>query len=418
MLLALLTAAIVVADGPLHEAEDRIIHYNEPNHLADPVACLRARLEGRKEKLRFEPARGYLASLLRALRIPVSSQTLVFSKTSLQSELVGPRTPRAVYFNDSVYVSWVPGGSTIDITSTDPEKGPVFYTLDQQAPVQPRFARGEQCFQCHLAPETLNVPGPLVRSMIVAPDGRPLSQVDDFITGDGSRLKDRWGGWYVTATQASFEHLGNSFANQPHPTGALPSLRGRIDTSRYLSPGSDIVALLVLTHQMKMQNLITRANYETRFALSQESSPAMINQRIARVAEPLLQYLLFRNETHLAGPVRGGSPFAGDFQKSGPWDSKHRSLRQLDLETRLMRYPCSYLIYSPAIDALPVQLKTYLWRRLFEILSGEDKSKPYAAMSADDRLAVLEILRDTKPEFAATLPPRPRTAPPHAVTPG
>jgi hypothetical protein len=381
------------------------------------VACLQSRLAGRNDTLRFQPTRGYLASLLRALQVPVSSQTLVFSKTSLQSELVGPKTPRAVYFNDSVYVSWVPGGSTIDITSSDPEKGPIFYTLDQQAPTKPRFARGEQCFQCHLAPETLNVPGPLVRSMIVAPDGRPLSQVDDFITGDGSRMKNRWGGWYVTAAEASFEHLGNSFANQPHLTGTLPNLQGRIDTARYLSPGSDIVALLVLTHQMKMQNLITRANYETRFALSQETEPAMIHQRIARVAEPLLQYLLFRNERPLAGPVRGTSHFANDFQKSGPFDSSHRSLRQLDLRTRLMRYPCSYLIYSPAFDSLPAELKTYLWRRLFEILSGQDKSQPYETMSAADRLAVLEILRDTKPEFSATLPPRPRTAPPHAVTP-
>jgi hypothetical protein len=59
------------------------------------------------------------------------------------------------------------------------------------------------------------------------------------------------------------------------------------------------------------------------------------------------------------------------------------------------------LIYSTAFDALPQEMKTYLWRRLQEILTGQDRSTTYATMTQQDRQAVLEILIETKPEFAA-----------------
>jgi hypothetical protein len=109
--------------------------------------------------------------------------------------------------------------------------------------------------------------------------------------------------------------------------------------------------------------------------------------------------MLFRNEAPLAGPVTGTSPFAAEFQKGGPRDAKRRSLRELDLKTRLVRYPCSYLIYSKSFDALPDVMKHYLWLRLEQVLNGQDRSPLYATMSLSDRQAVFEILVETKPEF-------------------
>src|SRR6185295_8248649 len=201
-----------------------------------------------------------------------------------------------------------------------------------------------------------------------------LATVEGFVNGHNAPFRERWGGWYVTGTHAGDFHLGNIFAADPkHPEQMDPhaganviDLRERFDTSRYVSPHSDLVALLVLEHQVRMQNLITRAHYETRLALDEQKTQAtpagVTQQRISRAGEMLLEYLLFRNEPVLKGTVKGTSGFAGQFERGGPRDSKGRSLRQLDLQTRLMRYPCSYLIYSTAFDALPREMKTYLWR--------------------------------------------------------
>jgi len=427
------TTTVLAADEPvLGEAEERIIRYEATDGLMDPVAILQRRLAAGDVKLRFDPKRGYLPALLEALRVPISSQGLVFSKTSSQGDHTSPQTPRALYFSDDVSIGWVPDGPLIDLTAVDPQRGPIFYTLAQATNQPPSFVRGADCMRCHISPKTLNVPGWVVQSVLTASNGMPVKTVDGFVNGHDSPLEERWAGWYVTGTHKGASHLGNALVADPdHPQrmetsagGNVTDLGDRFDTSRYLSPHSDIVALLVLEHQIRMQNLITAANYETRFAREEraacsvpafDSAPAYLEtpdavtapvsdwpqQRIARAAERLLEYLLYRNEAPLKGPVKGTSDFAAQFERSGPRDSKGRSLRQLDLQTRLARYPCSFLIYAPAFDALPEEMKTYLWRRLQQILTGQDQSATYATLTAQDRQAVLEILIETKPEFAA-----------------
>jgi hypothetical protein len=404
------------AEPILGEAEERIIRY-EANDMVDPVSLLQKQLDNGTIRLKFETNRGYLLSLLEALRIPVSSQGLVFSKTSTQREHISPQTPRAVYFSDEVSLAWVPGGEVIDVAAVDPTRGPIFYTLAQNPDGRPKFARGTDCMQCHLGSKTLAVPGLLVQSAYTTSSGKPLAAVDGFVNGHNSSLRERWGGWYVTGTHPNELHLGNTFvADAGHPeltdlqAGAnVTDLRSRFDTSHYLSPHSDLVALLVLEHQVRMQNLITRANYETRYALHEQRrrndgtnnlQPDWPQQRIALAGELLLEYMLFRNEASLKGPVKGTSDFAAHFERAGPFDSGGRSLRQLDLNTRLFRHSCSFLIYSPGFDALPCEMKMFLWRRLEQILNGQDTSVTYASMTAPDRRAVLQILNETKPEFA------------------
>ena len=395
------------------DPEERVIHYFAPGGLDDPVARLQQRLARGETTLRFEPRRGYLRSLLQELRVPVSSQGLVYSKTSSQAAQTSPRTPRAIYFTDDVYVGWVPDGPEIDLAAMDPKRGSIFYTLDQRREGPPTIVRRDDCLKCHLGPRTANVPGLLVRSILTAADGTPLSQIERFVSGHNSPLETRWGGWYVTGTHVGAQHLGNILVTDPvHPEHVNPAeganvtrLKDKFDTARYLSPHSDLVALMVLEHELRMQNLIIRANYETLLARDPQSggggTSGWPEQRIARAGETLLEYLLFRNEAPLKGPVKGSSKFAAEFQRGGPRARDGRSLRRLDLQTRMFRHPCSFLIYSRAFDGLPREMKNYLWRRLVEILSGEDQSETYAGMEPRDRRAVLEILRETKPEFAA-----------------
>ena len=402
------------------EPDDRLIDYHGKLGLDDPIARLQQRLASGQARLKFEPQRGYLDSVLKELDVPISSQVLVFSKTSSQSEQTSPKTPRAIYFSDEVYVAWVPDGSVIDLAAQDSKRGTIFYTLEQKPAHQQKFVRPESCIQCHVTPKTLNVPGLLVRSVHTAADGTPLSTVLGFVNGHNSSLEQRWGGWYVSGTHERALHLGNVFASASSPEGTdlsaganVTDLRGRFDSRRYLSPHSDLVALLVLEHEMRMHNLITRAHYETRHALAASKEPNELladweKERIAKAGELLLEYMLFRNEAALSGPVTGTSGFTAEFQEGVPRDSRGRSLRRLDLRKRLLRYPCSYLVYTPAFDALPQEMKSYLWRRLAEILTGEDRSVTYAGMDRGDRQAVLEILRDTKPEFRAWLGDKPR----------
>ena len=110
--------------------------------------------------------------------------------------------------------------------------------------------------------------------------------------------------------------------------------------------------------------------------------------------------MLFADEPPLPAPVKGTSGFAERFSAEGPKDAKGRSLRQLDLQTRLLRYPCSYMIYSDAFGALPAPMRAAVYARLADVLSGNDRDPRYARLSAADRRAVLDILRATKPDWS------------------
>jgi hypothetical protein len=273
---------------------------------------------------------------------------------------------------------------------------------------KPRLERAElECTQCHIAAGTRGVPGLLLRSVQANLTGTPVSGAKNFISDQESPLHERWGGWYVTSPLAA-----KTLANLAAPTDAtarsakLEALPQTFDPAAFLAPGSDPVALLVLGHQTQMHNLITLTNYRTRITLHDarlragEDIPADLRARFEKPAEQLLRYLLFANETRLpdldAAQVIGDSAYAREFAARGPFDSRGRSLRQFDLATRIFRYPCSYLIYSDAFDALPEPAKSYVYHRLLEVLSGEDQGPDFAALSAEDRRAILEILLQTK----------------------
>jgi hypothetical protein len=119
------------------------------------------------------------------------------------------------------------------------------------------------------------------------------------------------------------------------------------------------------------------------------------------VAEEVVDYMLFVDEAPLPNRVAGRSGFAERMSAGGPTDRRGRSLYQLDLTRRLMKYPCSYLIYSPAFDALPPLAKDPIYRRMWQVLSGDAREPRYASLSLTDRRAIVEILKDTKPNLPA-----------------
>ena len=234
-----------------------------------------------------------------------------------------------------------------------------------------------------------------------------------------SPIDKRWGGWYVTGTHGNQTHLGNlvvSNARQAEPVDNaagqnVTELTTKFKTTAYLSPHSDLVALMVLEHQIEAKNLLTRANFQTREALHAEAGLnkdlgeveghrwESTNTRIKNACEALVKYMLFCDEATLTAKMRGTTSFADEFSKRGPCDRQGRSLRDFDLERRLFKYPCSYLIYSRSFDELPSEAKHMVLQRLWEILSGTDHSREYSHLSDTDRTAILEILRDTKPGF-------------------
>jgi hypothetical protein len=176
----------------------------------------------------------------------------------------------------------------------------------------------------------------------------------------------------------------------------VKSLQGKFDTDAYLSPYSDVAALMVFDHQMYMTNLITRVGWEVRCALYDKIPDRALNTLLRDSATELVDYLLFIDEAPLPGPVHGTSGFAEKLAAEGPWASHGRSLRQLDLQRRLLRYPCSYMIYTQAFDSLPEQARNAIYQRMWQILSGAEKNNRYARLSPADRQAIVEILRDTK----------------------
>lgn len=400
LLAAALVASAVIAAGATGgrlraQARDGFVErFDHPaidyyaGSLNDPVANLERALTDGRTRLAYEPGAGYLASLLRALDISTDSQVVVFSQTSFQASRITPKNPRAIYFNDQVAVGYVRGGEVLEIAAEDARRGVVFYSLEQRPSAKPAFARRRECLRCHVSWDTLGVPGLVVLSTGPADSSGYAS---GGVVDQRSRIADRWGSWYVTGRMVPMHSMGV----------ALPTLEGQFDLSSYLAPSSDVVALTLLEHQTRMTNLLTDIGWEGRVGAD--------DRRLESIARELVDYMLFVNEAPLGGKIEGSSGFAQRFSAIGPRDRHGRSLREFDLQRRLMKYPCSYMIYTPTFDALPSNAKAAIYARMWQVLSGEDKTAKYARLSAADREAVVEILRETKKDL-------PQAFRAHAVT--
>jgi len=383
----------------------------------DGVAELETRMAAARPSTGGDKA--ILSQLLKELRIPLESQVLVFSKTSFQRQIINPARPRALYFSETSYVGWVPGG-LIELATIDPQLGPIFYSFDPQAKA-PGFVRDASCLTCHGGQFVRGIPGLFVRSLFTAESGEPLfrygSQVVDFRTP----FTNRWGGWYVTGKHGQSAHRGNTLAREENDKlvvdmsrGAnIADLSGRFQTRAYLRPDSDIVALLVLEHQTAMQNTLTRASLDCRRMLAYQKNlqvelkepvtEELVYDSVKHVFEAaalqLVDDLLFRGEAVLPAGVEGSAAFREAFGREAPRTDDGASLKDLDLAGRLFRNRCSYLIYSEAFRALPVELKRRVYARLVSALNPVAPDARYAYLPAEERARISKILRQTHPDF-------------------
>jgi hypothetical protein len=364
----------------------------------DRVNKLAQALAGGVTQLRRDTQTGYLRSLLDAIDVPLESQILVFSKTGAQRAITNPHNPRALFFDESVAIGYVPGAPMIELAAHDPQQGVIFYTLDQTidaaAPV-----RRTTCLTCHENRGTLDVPGMIARSHVVGDDGSPLAAGGSIDVDHRTPHPDRWGGWFVTLEGApppysQRGHEGNISFSESGTTSNevfVSWMNSSPESRGYPSRSSDIVCLMVFDHQMHAINLLTRLNWETRIASNRTAAKALVDD--------LVDYLLFVGEMPPAVPLTVRAGFAAHLSSNTPKDHRGRSLAQLDLDKHLFRYPCSYLVYSAAFDGLATDVKAAIYERMQTVLAGRDTNRKYESLSAADRIAVLEILRDTKLDF-------------------
>jgi|HigsolmetaAR205D_1030408.scaffolds.fasta_scaffold00561_6 hypothetical protein len=405
-----------------YDTDYPVIGYSRtPRHNA--VARLQERIDRGEVRLEYREPRGYLDSLLEHLDIDPSSQTLLYSKTSLQFLAINASTPRALYFNEDTYVGWIPGTDLLELMTMDAELGPVFYGLANEPGAEQKLVREtSRCLTCHDTYGMMGggVPRFLLLSATVDTSGALLPGGRSFELEPDTPMSERWAGWFVTGRHGSMEHLGNILippTREPVDLtrvrrGNIDSVDGLFDVKPYLRNTSDIVALLVFEHQVHVHNAITRFNYKARTFLAQEAAnrgqaevhwqdaSPRIRTGVQRMMDQIVETMFFVGVPEFTDEIQGTSGFDRWFESRGPTDPQGRSLRQLDLRTRLLKYPLSYMVYSAEFDALPHFAKTYIYGRFAEVLSGRDQSGKFAHLSAEDRRAIFEILTATKPEFA------------------
>ncbi len=267
------------------------------------------------------------------------------------------------------------------------------------------LSRQTDCLACHLSWDTRGVPGLMTTSMYPLPDD-PNAYANGFSTVQGSPLEQRWGGWWVTGDTGGAQHLGNipvmpaekNLGRPRNPKAPLASVEGFFDLKGYPTATSDVVALLVLAHETQVTNLIARAGWEARVADAEPSADATAQ---GPRGGPGARRRACSSSTRrrCRGRCAAPSAFAEWFAAQGPRDARGRSLRDLDLRTRLLRHPLSYLIYGDAFNALPASARTVVYARVSDVLSGRDNRKITQHLTAADRQAILQILRDTKADL-------------------
>jgi hypothetical protein len=371
----------------------------------DPVSRLQEQIRKGAVTLRSDQQHGYLRSVLKHLEVPLESQLLVFSKTARAPNLVSPRTPRAVFFNDTVSVAWIPEASELELTAVDPARGVNFYALPQpdsessgERPVV--FARRNRCLACHSGRSSLEVPGLLLRGFQTDRTGKMLYGFSR-ITHD-TTYDRRWGGWFVTASPPGLIHRGNLIGepeNERHKKdpgflSSLEHLNERVDLSGWPAQTSDFVAHLVLSHQAHGTNLLIRVGMEARL------------NRHSDAQDRLVRYLVFADEPELnissadAIALRK-TAYARWFQTRGTIDGSPGSLREFDLTRRLFRNRLSYLMNTPLFDGLPEATRNKLLTRIWHGLTKEQPEEAFRHLGAEERKRIVAIVRAQKRNLPA-----------------
>jgi len=389
---------------------------------ADAVSRLQIRLANRELELTGSE-REIVHTLLAELNVPVASQLLVFSRTSLQRNRISPRNPRALYYSDTCYVGWVPGG-LIEVTAIDPQLGPTFYSIDPRHPGRspgPTFERDPDCLRCHGGHFVRAIPGVFARSVFADSNGEPLFRQGSTLVDYRTPFEERWGGWYVTGQHGRTLHRGNTIASESDNTLHFPNANGAnvtdlspyFDVNRYLAPTSDIVSFLVFEHQIAVQNAITKASMEARRMLhyqaglqeafgettTAEPSYDSVKSVFASVTQNLVDALLTKDEAPLPHGIKGIPAFTAAYVEGALTSRNGNSLRDLSIRRRLYKFRCSPLIYSPMFQSMPRALKDQVYTALAEALSSPSREKRYDYLPEKERADIRNILQETLPEI-------------------
>ena len=394
----------------IYDKEYPLMGYGK-NMPTDPYSHLMKALAAKGEKIPYQAGHnGYLEGLLQALGIDPSSQMLVFSKSSLKQRFISPQTPRSMFFTDEVYVTYVPGSRSLEVAAMDPVQGAVFFDVSQDEKAEvPYKQETDRCLRCHDTYSMTGggVPRFLLSTVIAGADGNIVSHELSDITGQATPIQERWGGWYVTGMSGKQTHRGNFIVKDVSVLSKQPwqgeinqgSLDKFVDLAAYPRKTSDIVALLVLQHQVEVQNQLVRLNFESRKLLAANSKAG--DDELQALVKPLLTAMFMMDEAQLADAVQGSSGYQQWFEQRGPATADGKSLRQFDLRTRTFRYRLSFLIYSEAVTALADRVKQLLYGDITAVLAGDTALLDGKSLPAEERLAIRDILQATKPEVLA-----------------
>ena len=354
----------------------------------------------------------------------------MFSKTSLQRGRIRPEQPRALYFSESMYVGWVPGG-LIELAAIDPQLGPVFYSFAISRAADgspPTIQRDSDCLRCHGGTFVRDIPGVFARSVFPDANGEPLLRHGTLVVEDETPFAQRWGGWYVTGYRGTETHRGNARGTEREDQLVFEAEPARPDelstyfeTTNYLRPTSDVVALLVFEHQLTVQNALTRAGMMCRkmivyqhglqkaFKEPVTDEPAFdsVKSVFASAVQDVVDRLLFRNAAPLPSGVVGDRAFQEAFLRRAPRNPAGRSLKDFQLRDRIFEHRCSYMIHSESFHALPAILKVRVLDRLRDALKSRDPKDRYAYLPADEKERIFEIILATLPEAKARWSPLP-----------
>ncbi len=417
--IAAIAAASSTARAEFLFYEEEPIRYSD-TEAKDPVALIIDDYESGRLKFDDSSELAFLRAVLDKFGVPRESQVLVFSRTSFQNDRIRPERPRAIYFSDDIYIGWVQGGS-IELTAVDPDLGPTFYRMSTpfcRSP-EPEIVRDSQCLNCHGSSRTGGYPGMMVRSVFPDDIGNPIFGAGTSNTDHSSPLEERWGGWFVTGDKDGPRHQGNLFYEE-HGVGEVKTLKdfgaapktldGAFDTSKYLADTSDIVALMVMEHQITAHNAITKAHLDTRrwlyldarIAASSGRDGSEISESTAglldRGADDLLDVMLFKEEAPLVGwGVEGDETFQEAFAAGARGGEAGAELREFQLLSRLFKTRLSYMVHSPAFEALHPRMKAEFYTKLHAALTGG--SDAAAHLGERERGRILEIVRETKEDL-------------------
>jgi hypothetical protein len=375
---------------------DRPPHDYWTRPLGDGFSRVKGDLESGKTELDRSSELAFVRSLLRVLDVPESSQMLVFSATSLQQAQISPGNPRALYFNEELYIGWVPGGK-IEIVSVDPQAGAIFHMFRiPRGGEMIRPDRSTKCINCHMNEDTRWVPGLVSKSVVPGPNGGSLMAFRKEQNGHGVPLKERFGGWYLTGKHKITEHWGNVAGrfNAGELTKVPLDAGTRFDAGRYPVATSDVLPQLLHEHQVGFDNRFIEAVYKTRALAVAKSASA--GAELDKMARELTRYVLFADEVPLPnGGIEGDPAFVQAFARNRRAVPPGASLKDFELKTRMFKFRCSYMIYSPLFAGLPVELKMRIYKRMREALDVKVPDREYAYLPAAEKQAIRAILKAT-----------------------